>query len=415
VVASKRCGQAFLGGVLLGLMLFSLTACMPSADALRAFMKRPPPLVATAAATTRDVPIYLEEIGKCVAREVVSVQPQVSGQIIDIHFGDGADVKRGDRLFTIDPRPFRAALELAQGNLAQEKAVLALAHTAFARGQRLLPKDAIARTDYDQLENAVAVAEARVKSAAASVDTARLNLEYCSICSSIDGRTGHRLVDKGNVVTAASMGPATPLVTIERPDPIYADFTIAENDLLAVQQSMKQGSVKTEVWLPDSPRNIRTGDLAFVDNAVQDGTGTVMLRATLPNADHYLWPGRFVKIRLILRTIKNAVVIPVDAPQESAKGPFVYVVGSDSKAELRHVKLGQRHGESIVVEQGLKAGERIITLGQIAVMPGGDVRVEGAAPATGKPPTEKPAPAKSAAEKPIANKPASPSGVDGRS
>ena len=150
------------------------------------------------------------------------------------------------------------------------------------------------------------VGVARVKSAVASVETARLNLEYCSICSPINGRAGQRLVDNGNVVTAASMGPATPLLMIERLDPIYADFTITENDLLSVQRSMQQGTVKTEVSLPDEPQRVRSGDLAFVDNAVQDGTGTVKLRATLANADHYFWPGRFVKVRLVLCTLKGA-------------------------------------------------------------------------------------------------------------
>ena len=151
------------------------------------------------------------------------------------------------------------------------------------------------------------------------------------------------------------MRPATPLLLIQRLDPIYADFTITENDLLSVQRSMKQGTVKTEVCLPDEPQHVRSGDLAFVDNAVQDGTGTVKLRATLPNADHYFWPGRFVKVRLVLRTLKSAVLIPAVAPQESANGPFVYVVGADSTAAIRPVTLGQRHGDLVVIEQGTQS------------------------------------------------------------
>jgi multidrug efflux system membrane fusion protein len=185
-------------------------------------------------------------------------------------------------------------------------------------------------------------------------------------------------VDVGNVVEA-NKGP---LLVIQRLDPIYADFTITENDLTSVQRNMEQGTLKVEVRLPDEAGDPRPGELTFLDNAVQDGTGTVKLRATVPNGDQRFWPGRFVKVRLVLSTIKDAVLVPASAPQTSAKGQFVYVVKDDSTAEMRPVTLGQRHEDRVVVAQGLAAGERVVIEGQMAVMPGGKVRVaEPAAPA----------------------------------
>jgi len=332
----------------------------------------PPAPVSVAAAVTQDAPVYLDAVGKCVAREMVSIQPQVSGRITRIHFADGADVKVGDALFTIDPRPYRAQLAAAEANLAQAKATLDLAKIQFVRAGNLRQTKAIAQQDYDTRKNAVDVAEAQVEQGQAAVETARLNLEYTSIHSPINGRAGRRLVDLGNVVTANSGS----LLSIQRLDPIYADFTIAENDLTAVQRHLAEGTLRVEVRLPDEPDKPVVGQLTFLDNAVQDTTGTVMLRATVTNSTHRLWPGRFVKVRLVLSTLAGAVLVPAAAPQMSAKGSFVYVVKEDSTAELRPVKLGQRHGEFVVVAEGLKAGERVVTGGQLGVTPGGKVRIE---------------------------------------
>jgi multidrug efflux system membrane fusion protein len=318
------------------------------------------------------VPYYLDEVGRCVAREVVSVQPEVSGRITEIHFTDGADLKKGDALFTIDPRPFQAQLNLAEANLAQSRAALDLAKIQYARVEDLVESRAIARQDYDTRKNAVDVSEAQVKQNEAAVDSARLNLEYTAIRSPIDGRAGHRLVDVGNVVTANS----STLLNIERLDPIYADFTVTENDFSAVQLHTTKGSLKVEVRLPDEPDKPFVGELTFLDNAVQAASGTVLLRATVPNGAHRLWPGRFVNVRLILAMKPGAVLVPAATPQDSAKGPFVYVVKDDSTAEARPVKLGQRQGDLVVIEEGLKPGERVILNGQIAVTPGGKVRVD---------------------------------------
>src|ERR1019366_2559045 len=334
--------------------------------------ERPPAPVSVVAAVTGDVPVYLDEVGRCVAREVVSVQPEVSGRITGIHFTDGADLKKGDALFTIDPRPFQAQVDAAEANLAQSKAALDLARIQFARVQDLVESRAIARQDYDTRKNAVDVGEAQVKLNEAAVESARLNLEYTSIRSHIDGRAGRRLVDVGNIVTANT----TTLLSIERLDPIYVDFTVTENDFSMVQRNAGKRTLKVEVRLPEEPDNPVVGQLTFLDNTVQSSSGTVMLRATAPNSGHRLWPGQFVNVRLVLATISGAVLVPAAAPQDSAKGSFVYVVKQDSTAELRLVKLGQRQGELIVVEQGVKPGERVIITGQLGVMPGAKVRVD---------------------------------------
>jgi multidrug efflux system membrane fusion protein len=343
--------------------------------------ERPPAPVTTSTAISQDVPLYLDAVGKIVAREVVSIQPQVSGRITQIHFTDGADVKVGELLFTIDPRPYQAQLQQAEANLAQAEAALSLAKISFARVESVSDPRAVSRQDYDIKKSAVDSAAALVKQNLAALASARINLEYCTIRSPISGRAGQRAVDVGNVVAANSGS----MLVIQRLDPIYADFTITENELTAVQRNMARRNLRVEVRLPDETGAGREGILTFLDNSVQEGSGTVKLRATLTNNDRRFWPGRFAKVRLVLDTRREAVLIPAEAPQMSAKGSFVFVVKEDSSAELRPVKLGQRQGDVIVVEAGVKAGERVVVKGQLGVTPGGKVNVaenppSGAAP-----------------------------------
>jgi multidrug efflux system membrane fusion protein len=300
------------------------------------------------------------------------VQPQISGRVTQIHFQDGADVKKGSLLFTIDRRPFEARVNEAKANLSQAKAVLELAKIQFERVQGLIDTKAISKEDYDTKKNAVDVADANVLQRTSEVEMAQINLDYCSIHSPIDGRAGKRLVDIGNIVKENE----TEMLTIQRLDPIYADFTVTENDLSEVQRNARNGTLKTQVMLPDDVDHPRDGDLTFMDNTVTTGTGTVTLRATIPNNDHTFWPGRFVKVRLILSTKRNAVLIAAAAPQQSAKGPFVYVVKPDDTAELRPVTIGQQQGDLIVITEGVKAGEKIVVNGQLGVTPGGKVRIE---------------------------------------
>jgi multidrug efflux system membrane fusion protein len=364
-----RGNRIFLLGCVTGLLLTGCAKKDPPA------FQRPPSVVTVATALAQDVPVYLDEVGHTVAREVVSIQPQVSGTITEIRFTDGADLKKGDPVFTIDPRPFRAQLSAAEANLAQSKAALDFARIQFARVQDLVESKAIARQDYDTRKNAVDVGEAQVRQNEAAVESARLNLEYTSIQSPIDGRAGHRLVDIGNVVTANS----TTLLTIERMDPIYAEFTVTESDLSEVQRNAAKHALKVEVSLPDAAKP-EVGSLTFLDNAVQGSSGTVMLRATVPNTSRHLWPGQFVNVRLVLANLPKAVLVPAVAAQDSAKGPFVYVVKADATAELRPVKLGQRQGDAVVVEHGVQPGENVVINGQLGVMPGGKVQVVSGAP-----------------------------------
>jgi membrane fusion protein, multidrug efflux system len=356
---------------LLGVAL--LVACLPAGcgEKSQATFERPPAPVTIAAAVAQDVPVYIEAVGKTVAREVVSIQPQVSGRITQIHFTDGADLKRGDVLFTIDPRPYQAQLNQAEANLAQAEAALNLAKVNFDRVEKISDPRAVSRQDYDAKKSAVETSQATVQQSRAAVENARLNLEYCTIWSPINGRAGQRTVDAGNVVSANSGS----LLVIQRLDPIYADFTVTESELGAVQRNMEKRPLRAEVWLPDDGTEAREGKLTFLDNSVQEGTGTVKLRATLPNGDRRFWPGRFAKVRLILQTQRDAVLVPAGAPQLSAKGSFVYVIKPDSSAELRPVKLGQRQGEFVVIENGLKADERVVVTGQLGVTPGGKVRI----------------------------------------
>ncbi|HEY7557380.1 MAG TPA: efflux RND transporter periplasmic adaptor subunit [Candidatus Binatia bacterium] len=344
-------------------------------------LERPPAPVTVVAATTDDVPVYIDAVGRIAAREVVSVQPQVSGQIVKIHFTDGADVKAGEVLFSIDARPFQAQLNQAEANLAEAQAALNLAKTNFARVESITDPRAVSRQDYDAKMNAVEIAQAQLRQNRAAVERARLDLEYCTIRAPIDGRVGQRLVDIGNIVSANNRV----LLVVQRLDPIYADFTVTESDLSAVQRNMARRTLRTEVSLPDDSDAPRQGSLTFLDNSVQEGTGTVKLRATIANADRRFWPGRFVKVRLVLETRQQAVLVPASAPQMSAKGSFVYVVTLDSTAELRPVKLGQRQGDLVVVDEGVKSGERVVVRGQLGVTPGGKVRVTPSAEAAGSP------------------------------
>jgi membrane fusion protein, multidrug efflux system len=365
-------------------------ACGCNRQEAQAAPTMPPPLVTTSVARAQDVPVYLDEIGKCTARESVTVTPQVAGIITERHFEDGADLTKGQLLFTIDPRPFKAQLDAAKAQLAQSKAAEQFAKLELDRYAAVANTRAISKSDYDTKQNAYDVAAAMVAVAQAAVESATLNLGYCQIRSPIAGRAGARLVDAGNVVKSNEGA----LVLIQRLDPIYADFTVTERDLPNVQREMAKGTLKTLVRLPgDAVTDSRTGDLAFLDNAVQDGTGTVKLRATVSNSDHHFWPGQFVDVKLILSTLQDAVLIPGEAAQISQQGPFVYVVRANNTADLRPVILGQRQGTDIVVTRGVSKAERVIVTGQLAVQPNGPTREQ-------PPMTMPPAGAPGAAEAP---------------
>ena len=331
------------------------------------------PLVTVARATARDVPVYLEEIGRSGAFESVTVTPQISGRIIQRDFEDGAELKKDQLLFTIDPRPYQAQLDSAQAQLAESKAALDLANTQLKMYASIANTRAVTQMDMETRKNTVAVDEAQVQAAEAAVENAKLNMEYCYIRSPIDGRAGARLVDVGNVVQTNTTG----LLLIQRMDPIYADFTVTEGDLPEVQRELARGSLKTLVRIPsDDPKRARDGKLTFLDNNVQNATGTVNLRATVPNADHHFWPGQFVNVTLVLATSKGAVLVPSEATQISQQGPYVYVVKPNDTVELRLITQGQRQGDDVVVTKGVADGERVVVTGQLTLMPGAKVHVQ---------------------------------------
>ena len=312
--------------------------------------------VLVAQVTTKDVPLYLDEIGTCAAFETVQVQAQVSGQIIGRHFQDGADVKQGDLLFTIDPRPYQAALE-------QAKAQAALDEVNLKRQQDLRARNVNSQQDLD-------TARANADKSAAAAAAAQVNFDFCYIKSPINGRVGLRNVDVGNLVGPGSAA----LVTIQGLDPIYTDFTVAETDLALVRKYLGNPNLKVQTWSPDDNIPPRIGDLYFIDTAVQPGSGTVKARAVTPNPDRALWPSEFVRVRFILDTLKDATLVPSQAVQISQNGPFVFVLKSDKTVELRPVKPGQRQdGDLTVIETGLKPNESVVVTGQLALGPGSKV------------------------------------------
>lgn len=344
--------------------------------------------VVVAEAIKRDVPVYIDEIGRAVASEVVAIQSQASGRITEIHFKDGADVKRDQPLFTIDPRPYRAAVAQAEASLAENVATLSLMKSEFQRVQGLLQSNAISREEFEQRQNGVSVSEAQVEAAKAAIETAKVNLDYCFIKSPIDGRAGQRMVDLGNLVTPQS---GQTLLMITKLNPVYVDFTITEDRLPDVRKHMADHTLRTLVWTPeDTANNVapHEGELTFLNNSVQQDTGTVKLRATLPNSDQHFWPNQFVNVRMVLYVTKDAVLVPQTAIQIGQQGPFVYIVESGA-AQMRPVVTGQPQGDLVHIQSGLTGGEKVITAGQLLVQPGAPVMIaQPAAPqANGAPST----------------------------
>ena len=333
----------------------------------------PPPAprpVEVAKVIQKDVPLYLDEIGTCAAFETVQVQAQVSGQITARNFQDGADVKKGDSLFTIDSRPYEAVLTQAQGQLAQAKSQLILDQITLKRQQDLRSKGVNSPQDLDTAQGTVNNDEAKVKSAEGAVAAAQVNVDYCNIRSPIDGRVGLRQVDVGNIVGGGSATSAAVLVTIQGIDPIYTDFTVAEPDLALVRKYLGGPNVKVVTDATDDQLPPREGTLSFIDNSLQPGSGTVKARGVTPNPDHGLWPAQFVHVRLILDNLKDSKLVPSGAVQIGQNGPYIFVVKSDSTLELRQVKPGQRQGDLTVIMEGVNVDETVVVSGQLQLAPG---------------------------------------------
>jgi multidrug efflux system membrane fusion protein len=388
----------------------------------------PPPPVPVGVATVQQkaVPLQVLAVGNVQAYTTVGIKSQVAGQIQTVHFKEGEEVKRGDLLFTIDPRPLEAAVRQAEANVAKDRAQLRQAEAA--RGQRqaeitqaqanldrdlaqlenarvqeqryreLVRRELVAREQYDQIRTALAAFEATVaadraalenaRAAAraadamvdnaraaisageAMVETARLQLAYTTIRAPMDGRTGNLLVQAGNVVKA---NEDSALVVIAQIRPIYVSFGVPERELPAITTYRARGTVKVEAMLEGGRQRV-VGAVTFMNNTVDPSTGTIQLKATFPNADSALWPGQFVDVALTLTT-EQATVVPARAVQAGQKGPFVFVVKPDLTVESRPVKAGRRLAGELVIEQGLAPGERVVTDGQLRLVPGARVEI----------------------------------------
>jgi multidrug efflux system membrane fusion protein len=386
----------------------------------------PPVPVGVATAERKTVPLQVTTVGNVQPYTVVTVRPQVAGQIQAVHFKEGQDVKRGDLLFTIDPRPLQAAVRQAEANVAKDQAALRQTEAALAQRQaevtqaqanlerdlaqlemakvqneryrELVQRELVAREQYDQVKTTLAAAQATVQADRAAVEnarasaraaeamvenaraainaneamaeTARLQLAYTTIRAPMDGRTGNLLVQAGNVVKANEGD----LVVIAQVRPIYVSFAVPELQLAAVARYLSAGSLKVEAMMDGGQRRA-VGSLTFLNNTVDPSTGTIQLKATFPNADNALWPGQFVDVALTLAT-ENAVVVPAQAVQAGQQGPFVFVVKPDLTVESRLVKPGRRLVGELVIEQGLSGGEQIVTDGQLRLVPGARVEIK---------------------------------------
>jgi len=326
--------------------------------------------VEIAVAIEKDSPVYLETFGNLYSLYDVNVQSQVDGQIKEINFIEGAEVKKGDLLVTIDPAPFQAELDKARAALNRDLADLKLRKVTFERNEVLFEKKLISRQDFDKYSADLASSEAQVRLDAASVDIAKINLDYCYVRSTVDGLTGKHLVDAGNIVKAND-GPT--LVNIKAINELYVDFTVTESDLDKVRQAMKQGKLQVEFCGDEPSAKVYSGELSLLDNSVDNTTGTFFLRAIVSNKERELWAGQFVKVRLILGIEKAAVQVPYEAVQLGQSGAYLFVVSDESKALLRQIKVGGRQDNNIVIEEGIKTGEKVVITGQLGLSPGAKV------------------------------------------
>ena len=343
---------------------------------------RPVP-VATTKVERRDVPIWLDGLGTVIAYKTVTVRPQVEGRLEQVPFREGQAVRKGDVLAQIDPRPFVIQLHQAEGALGRDQSQLRASRQTLQRYEALLKDRLISQADVDTQRAQVGQYEGTVRIDEAAIETARLNLSYARIASPIDGVTGIRAVDPGNVV---HLTDANGIVTLTQLDPIAVLFTLPQDQLPQVAQAMQAGSPEVAVYSRDGALELGRGKLEVVDNQINQTTATLRLKAVLDNPKRQLWPNQFVKARLLLTVRKDATVVPASALQRGPDGTFVYVVNGD-QAMPRQVEIALQQGEDAVVARGLQPGDVAVVEGQSQLRPGSKVS---ARPAGEKPGTEKP-------------------------
>ncbi|HEV2245444.1 MAG TPA: efflux RND transporter periplasmic adaptor subunit [Terriglobia bacterium] len=342
------------------------TAASPSSMAAMAV-----PVVA-AKAVQRDMPVQVTAIGNVQAYSTVTVKSLVDGEIQKAYFTEGQDVRKGDLLFSIDPRPFQAALHQTEANLARDQAQADYAKAEAKRYTELEKEGIVSQIQFEQFSSNAQALDAAVRADQAAVEDAKIKLSYCSISSPIDGRTGSLLVHPGNLVKTND----TSLVVINQVSPIYVDFSVPEQDLPRVKQHQQQGRLRVLAYPSADKTNTSKGNLTFINNTVDANTGTIELKGTFQNGDRKLWPGQFVNVVVDLTVQRNATVVPSQAVQNGEQGQYVYVIKSDHTADFRPVTVGNTLGGVTIVEKGVQPGETVVTNGQLRLYPGAKVSLK---------------------------------------
>lgn len=331
--------------------------------------------VKVAAAEQKAVPVQVQAVGTVEPFAAVSIKSRVDGELVGVHFREGQDVKKGDPLFTIDPRPYEAALKEARARLDRDMALADKAELDARRYAELVAKNYVSSDKFEQFRANAEALRATVAADRAAVERAQLNLDYCHIRSPMTGRTGSLLVDEGAQIKANDDKGG--MVEIMQIMPIHVGFAVPQHYLTEIKRHMAAGPLKVEVDIPESPARPEPGTLDFLDHKVNTQTGTVLLKGTFANRNRLLWPGQFVMATLTLTMRSDAVVIPSVAIQAGQDGPFVYVVKPDLSVESRRVMPGMNVGDDVVIEKGLTAGERVVTEGQLRLVPGTRVQIAG--------------------------------------
>lgn len=361
-----------------GLFLCTLCGALLMAGCTRTAETAPPMMAApvkVAKATKRNVPVSLTAIGTGEAYSTVSIRSQVNGELQAVHFTQGDFVTKGELLFSIDPRPFQAAVAQAEGSLAKDKAQLDLDNTQADRYQKLFDAGVSPKEQSDQAKASAAAQAAAVQADEAALQAAKLQLQYCSITSPIDGRTGALGATPGNLVT---QGGQQALVVIDQVTPLYIDFAVPEQYLASIKKFMDKGRLAVSA-IPYGDTASDTGYLTFLDNSVDNATGTIKLKGTFPNSNRRLWPGQFSTVTLQLSEDENATVVPSAAIQSGQSGDYIYVVKPDSTVEQRSVKAVRTIGADTVIAGGVEPGETVVTDGQLRLLPGIKVDISAAA------------------------------------